>query len=439
MFEGGFLLCAGLAALVVADARLTDPGRFSRALAWGPLHFIGTISYGIYLWHWPVIVYLNGSRTGLSGLPLDLARIAVTLGVSTASYYLVERPIRLAHARGWVRWWGAPLAGVVTAVLIVVATIPAVADPSRVVGTTHLATGTGQAVPGSGGYEGQLPIRLATKPSSTDPLRVMVLGDSVMHDASYGITAALQATGEATVATRTIDGFGLTTATNWPTSIPNLIRQTRAQLIVASWSWDQYGPTTPNALHQPVRYTRLLRSAVATMLAPGNGVEGVIFTEFPQSGAIPASNPAGQNAYNKERWDGVVAWNAIAKKMAAYFPGRVMYFPLAGSIMLERQGLGLAAARGRPPRSGRPVDPGAQARQRPPVSRGQRALRRRAPGRHDSGPRARPRGRRLVAGAVDAGSQLQQPPGRLPRRPPPGRLIADRRQPSAGRSRATRS
>ncbi len=335
MFEGGFLLCAGLAALVVADARLTDPGRFSRALAWGPLHFVGTISYGIYLWHWPVIVYLNGSRTGLSGLPLDLARIAVTLGVSTASYYLVERPIRLAHARGWVRWWGAPLAGVLTAVLIVVATIPAVADPFRVVGTTHLATGSGQAVPGSGGYEGQQPIRLAAKPSPAHPLRVMLLGDSVMHDASYGITAALQATGETTVATRTIDGFGLTTATNWPTSIPNLIRQTGAQLIVASWSWDQYGPTTPNALHQPVRYTRLLRSAVATMLAPGNGVEGVIFTEFPQSGAIPASNPAGQDAYNKERRDGVTAWNAIAEKMTAYFPGRVMYFPLADSILLN--------------------------------------------------------------------------------------------------------
>ena len=66
MFEGGFLLCAALAGLVVADARLVEPGRFARALAWRPLHFIGTISYGIYLWHWPVIVYLNGARTGLS-------------------------------------------------------------------------------------------------------------------------------------------------------------------------------------------------------------------------------------------------------------------------------------------------------------------------------------------------------------------------------------
>ena len=335
MFKGGFLLCATLAAVVVADARLVEPGRFARGLSWGPLHFIGTISYGIYLWHWPVIVYLTGARTGLSMWPLDVLRIAVTLAVSTASYYLVERPVRLARFRGGVRVWG-PLAGVLSAVAIVVATTPAVADPTTVVGTSHLASSaSGHVVPGSGGYGGQQSIVLSPPPSATDPLRVLILGDSVMHDASYGITAALQSTGEATVATRTIDGFGLTTATSWPTSFPSLIHQTGAQLIVASWSWDQYGPTTPNALHQPAQYTALLRRAVATMLTPGNGVEGVIFTEFPQSGNIPAANPADQAAYNRERRDGVTAWNDIAKKMTTYFPGRVMYFPVADSIMLN--------------------------------------------------------------------------------------------------------
>ena len=336
MFEGGFLLCAALAALVVADARLVEPGRFARGLAWKPLHFVGTISYGVYLWHWPVIVYLNGARTGLSTWPLNLVRIAVTLLLSTASYYVVERPIRLAKLRGGLRVWLGPVAGVITAVVIVVATIPAVADPSQVVGTSHLASsGSVHSVPGAGGYAGQQAIHLAPAPSPADPLRVMILGDSVMHDASYGITASLQATGEATVATRTIDGFGLTTATSWPTSIPNLIRQTGAQLIVASWSWDQDGPTTPNALHQPLRYADLLHRAVATMLAPGNGVEGVIFTEFPQSGNIAAPNPADQATYNRQRRAGVTAWNDIAEKMAAQFPGRVMYFPLADSILRD--------------------------------------------------------------------------------------------------------
>jgi peptidoglycan/LPS O-acetylase OafA/YrhL len=338
MFEGGFLLCAALGGLVVADARLSEAGWFGRGLAWRPLHFIGTISYGIYLWHWPVIVYLNGTRTGLSAWPLNILRIIVTLALSTASYYLVERPIRLAHLHGWVRYWGAPLAGVLSAVLIVVATFPAVADPATVAHTSRLpsgGSGTQSAVPGAGGFAGQVPIHLAVAPSHADPLRVMVLGDSVMHDASYGITAALGATGETTVATRTIDGFGLTTATNWHASLPNLIAQTRAQLVVASWSWDQYGPTTPNALHDPVAYTALLRNAVATMLTPGNGVEGVIFTQFPQSGPIAGVNGQTTAAYNAARTAGVVAWNNVAKQMAKDFPGRVMYFPLADSVLLD--------------------------------------------------------------------------------------------------------
>ena len=204
MFEGGFLLCAALAGLVVADARLVEPGRFARGLAWRPLHFIGTISYGIYLWHWPVIVYLNGARTGLS----DLAP-GPPAGCRHAAR---SRPRATTWSSGRSAWpscaaasacGSRPLAGVVTAVAIVVATIPAVADPATVAGTTHLASsGSVQAVPGAGGYAGQQPIRLAPAPSAADPLRVMIIGDSVMHDASYGITASLQATGEATVATQ---------------------------------------------------------------------------------------------------------------------------------------------------------------------------------------------------------------------------------------------
>jgi peptidoglycan/LPS O-acetylase OafA/YrhL len=335
MFEGGFLICAVLAAVVVADARLTDPGLFSRLLAVRPLHFIGTISYGIYLWHWPVIVYLNGARTGLSGWSLDLARIAATLAVSTASYYLVEQPIRRARLRGWVRHWGAPLAGVSTAVVMVVATIPAVADPAAVASTSHLTPQTGATVPGAGGYKGQQPIRLATPPTGASPLRVMVVGDSLMHDASFGITAALGATGEVTVATKTFDGFGLTTASNWPTALPGLIRETGAQIIIASWSWDQEGPTTPNALHQPAQYERLLRSAVSLMLTPGDGVEGVIFTEFPPSGPLVGTNPGNRAGSSRLREAGVSAWNAIAAEMPRLYPGKVMYFPLAGSILLH--------------------------------------------------------------------------------------------------------
>ena len=94
MFEGGFLLCALLAGIVIADVRLLDPGPLARVLSLAPLCWIGTISYGPYLWHWPIFVYFNSSRTGLSGAALDLARLALVFAVASASYYLLERPVR---------------------------------------------------------------------------------------------------------------------------------------------------------------------------------------------------------------------------------------------------------------------------------------------------------------------------------------------------------
>jgi peptidoglycan/LPS O-acetylase OafA/YrhL len=337
MFEGGFLACAVLAAVVVADARLLEQGRFARILSTPPLHFLGTISYGMYLWHWPIFVYLNGTRTGLSGATLDVVRIALTVGVSTASYYLVERPVRQARLRGWTRLGLAPVAAVVTAVALIAATTPAVADPGQVATTSRTTAPAGATVTGAGGYGKEVPIRLpaGTVISPAHPLRIMLLGDSVMHDASYGITASLGATGEVYVHTNTIDGFGLTTATNWPTSFPTLVAENRPQLIIATWSWDQDGPGTPNALHQPAAYAALLRRALSTLLTPGNGVDGVIFTQFPLSGNIPAANPANYKIYNHERLLGLNAWNRIAASMPSYFPGKVMYLPVADSVLLD--------------------------------------------------------------------------------------------------------
>ena len=40
------------------------------------------------------------------------------------------------------------------------------------------------------------------------------------------------------------------------------------------------------------------------MLTPGDGVDGVIFTQFPLSGTIAAADPANQAVYNKERAGG---------------------------------------------------------------------------------------------------------------------------------------
>ncbi len=60
----------------------------------GPLVWIGKISYGLYLWHWPVYVLLSPARVGMQGLSLLVLRFAVTFALAAASYYLVEMPIR---------------------------------------------------------------------------------------------------------------------------------------------------------------------------------------------------------------------------------------------------------------------------------------------------------------------------------------------------------
>ncbi|OMC17916.1 acyltransferase family protein [Mycobacterium colombiense] len=94
-FRHGLLIGVAIAAvIVIAGVALEQRGLVARALALRPLVWLGTISYGVYLWHWPIFLALNGERTGWSGLPLFAARCGATLVLAAASYWLLEQPIR---------------------------------------------------------------------------------------------------------------------------------------------------------------------------------------------------------------------------------------------------------------------------------------------------------------------------------------------------------
>ncbi len=98
LYRGGLLGVALVSALLI-HAVISD--RFpARVLEVAPLVAIGKVSYGVYLFHWPVFLLLDGTRTGLDGVALFVVRIAVTAVLTIASYRLLERPIRTGRVGG---------------------------------------------------------------------------------------------------------------------------------------------------------------------------------------------------------------------------------------------------------------------------------------------------------------------------------------------------
>ena len=108
--SGPPLVLFALASVVVIAHALDGRSVFARALSVGPVVFLGRISYGLDLWHQPILVWL-GAYGGWSAL--DLVAVPLAVLVATASYYVVERPFlrlkrwpttapRTAHGRNQV-------------------------------------------------------------------------------------------------------------------------------------------------------------------------------------------------------------------------------------------------------------------------------------------------------------------------------------------------
>ena len=80
LYRGGFLFLAIAVAVVIAAAVQPKAGPLGRALSLPPLRALGLISYGVYLWHWPVYLVLTPGRTGWDGYGLFAARVAGDAG-----------------------------------------------------------------------------------------------------------------------------------------------------------------------------------------------------------------------------------------------------------------------------------------------------------------------------------------------------------------------
>ncbi len=94
MYHGGLTLAAAASALIIAHAVVSPRSPTARLLALPPLVYLGRISYGVYLWHWPIVVFVSADSTGLSRWPLLAVRLIATMAVALFSFYVIESPIR---------------------------------------------------------------------------------------------------------------------------------------------------------------------------------------------------------------------------------------------------------------------------------------------------------------------------------------------------------
>jgi peptidoglycan/LPS O-acetylase OafA/YrhL len=90
MYRGGLTCFAAAVGILLCLILTTPPRLLLRCLEFRPLAWIGTLSYGLYLWHIPVHSFLYDPNRPLL-LRLTLA-FGVTFAVATVSYYLVEQP-----------------------------------------------------------------------------------------------------------------------------------------------------------------------------------------------------------------------------------------------------------------------------------------------------------------------------------------------------------
>lgn len=203
-WTGGLMLAVVLAAVatLVAAHPASTTGRW---LSVPPLRWLGTRSYSVYLWHWPVIV-LTGSQGAvpLTGVTALVVRLGATAGLAEASYRWVERPWRTGAAQRAIRarMERAPhlRRGVVTTCVgaaaglaLLVALVPAPAAPAFTHRTRSLAASrpvTSVPEQAAAAHPVDLPLRMeelrrrllpSSLPPWSPPRRgILAIGDSVL-------------------------------------------------------------------------------------------------------------------------------------------------------------------------------------------------------------------------------------------------------------------
>ena len=101
LYQGGLAAFSLLSALLVIGIQVAGP------LQWlaerRVVKAVGQVSYGLYLFHWPIFLLIDEDRTGLRGITLHGLRLATTVVISVVVMQLIENPIRRNRILSGVR------------------------------------------------------------------------------------------------------------------------------------------------------------------------------------------------------------------------------------------------------------------------------------------------------------------------------------------------
>ncbi|MDP2290447.1 MAG: acyltransferase family protein [Actinomycetota bacterium] len=101
LFRGGLFL-TGLCTVAVIAAATHRRSWIGRLLGIRPLHWVGTRSYGLYLYHWPIYQIIRTPGEQLT-LVQFLTALCIAIPFTELSYRLVELPVRQGRLGEWLR------------------------------------------------------------------------------------------------------------------------------------------------------------------------------------------------------------------------------------------------------------------------------------------------------------------------------------------------
>ena len=195
-------LAVAMAVLIAGLETGSGPHRF---LSLRPLVLVGLISYGLYLWHFPVITFINQSVGPTSFPPLAILAVVIAMVATTISYVIVERPIRRRGLLFGFRLTPRRLLGVVPAASGFVAVIVLASTASGITSLDRAGAGADTAGQSAAPASLSLTTPAPTIAGADEPRRtatagvaihtVGVVGDSVVVSALPGLQAAAAAHG----------------------------------------------------------------------------------------------------------------------------------------------------------------------------------------------------------------------------------------------------